>query len=347
MKAHALLRLSALTLLAGLLLCRPQVAVAQKASDLQRNGPPVLHAFRPVVAEIRASTVRVRCDGKGAALGTVTGADGWILTKASTLKGKVTCRLHDGRELPATIVGVNEPYDLAMLKVETKGLTPVTWEDAKAARVGRWAISVGLSADPVAVGVISVGTRPYKSGDQPPKTLNTDSGFLGVGLEEAEGGAKVKSIMPSSPAAKSGLKVDDIVTQVNKKKILDSESLINAIGRHKPGAEITLKVRRGEEKLELKATLARRPPFLMGNPQERMGGALSNRRGGFPSILQHDGALAPSECGGPLVDLEGKVLGINIARAGRTETYAIPADAARALLADLMAGKMPPTKGEE
>jgi serine protease Do len=85
----------------------------------------------------------------------------------------------------------------------------------------------------------------------------------------------------------------------------------------------------------------------MGNPQEMMGSTLSNRRGGFPSILQHDTVLAPGNCGDPLVDLEGKVVGINIARAGRTETYAIPAAAVRELLADLMAGNLPPRPQED
>jgi len=36
------------------------------------------------------------------------------------------------------------------------------------------------------------------------------------------------------------------------------------------------------------------------------------------------------------------VIGINIARAGRTESYAIPADAAQSLLLDLMSGKLAP-----
>ena len=57
-----------------------------------------------------------------------------------------------------------------------------------------------------------------------------------------------------------------------------------------------------------------------------MGTKLSNRRGGFPAILQHDSGLRPDACGGPLVDIDGKAVGINIARAGRTETYAIPSD---------------------
>lgn len=37
--------------------------------------------------------------------------------------------------------------------------------------------------------------------------------------------------------------------------------------------------------------------------------------------------MYPTKVGGPLLDLEGKALGIVIARADRYPTYAIPADA--------------------
>ena len=73
-----------------------------------------------------------------------------------------------------------------------------------------------------------------------------------------------------------------------------------------------------------------------------MGSVLSNRRGGFPKILQHDTVIKPADCGGPLVDLDGKVVGINIARAGRSESYAIPSEAVRELLLPLMSGMLPP-----
>src|SRR5439155_21464335 len=86
--------------------------------------------------------------------------------------------------------------------------------------------------------------------------------------------------------------------------------------------------------------------LMFGNPQERMGSDLSNRRGGFPFILQHDTVLKPKDCGGPLVDLDGKVVGINIARAGRTESYAIPSEKVQALLEDLNSGKLAPPKEE-
>ena len=51
--------------------------------------------------------------------------------------------------------------------------------------------------------------------------------------------------------------------------------------------------------------------------------------------MQHDAVLSPQDCGGPLVDLDGKVVGINIARAGRVETYALPSKLARSVLASL------------
>jgi len=40
--------------------------------------------------------------------------------------------------------------------------------------------------------------------------------------------------------------------------------------------------------------------------------------------------------------LDGQVIGINIARAGRVESYGIPTEALTPLLADLMSGKLSP-----
>jgi serine protease Do len=53
-------------------------------------------------------------------------------------------------------------------------------------------------------------------------------------------------------------------------------------------------------------------------------GELSPRRSGFPEVIVHDSVLAPEHCGGPIIDISGRIVGINIARAGRHATYAIP-----------------------
>ena len=64
-------------------------------------------------------------------------------------------------------------------------------------------------------------------------------------------------------------------------------------------------------------------------------------------IMQHDSVVLPSDCGGPLVNLEGKLIGINIARAGRMESYSLPSEAIVPLLTDLKSGKLPPPKRAE
>ena len=310
----------------------------RKKDELEalRNGPKVVKAFRAVVEKPSESTVRVLADGKEVALGAIVGADGWIITKWDHVKelGKITVQLKDGNQFDAQIVGVEAEYDLVMLKIDASELPTVQWRASTDAKVGKWVASVGVGEDPLAIGVVSVATRKLVPGDQPPKG---DAGFLGIGLANGTGGAKITSIEGGSAAAKAKLKVNDLIYEAGGREILDADSLIRTIGRLKAGDKILLKVKRDDEDREITATLRRRV-----NPQETMGGPLSNRRGGFPFILQHDTVLKPAQVGGPLVDLDGKTVGINIARAGRTETYAIPAEKVQALLDDLKSGKLAP-----
>lgn len=325
------------------ILCLFTGTAASQKFDLKysRTTPEILKAFRPVVAQPSEYTVRVRCDGKDAAFGTIIESNGYILTKASEMFGKITVKTKDGAEHDAKIVGKNEDYDLVMLKVDASGLPIVEWRDSALATVGKWVASPGISENPIAVGVISVAKRKLVFGDQPPKTaLNPNTGFLGVGLAPGEGGAKITAVNPGTPAFKAGLKPNDVVYELAGKPILDDEALRDAIQRYKANDTILLKVKRGDEEIELKATLGKIDPKMLGNPQERMGGDLSKRRGQFPFILQHDTVLKPQDCGGPLVDLDGKTVGINIARAGRTESYAIPAEEVQKLLNDLKSGKV-------
>jgi serine protease Do len=63
--------------------------------------------------------------------------------------------------------------------------------------------------------------------------------------------------------------------------------------------------------------------------------------------LQHDAYIPLTSCGGPLVDLDGRVIGINIATFSSVESYAIPADVIRPLLFDLASGKLAPLRKSE
>ena len=60
---------------------------------------------------------------------------------------------------------------------------------------------------------------------------------------------------------------------------------------------------------------------------EFQGQFASTHAGGFPKAIQIDADVYPRQVGGPLLGLNGKTLGIVIARADRFPAFAIPADA--------------------
>jgi serine protease Do len=330
------------TLAIGFLVADFHAAQAEQPRDIpSKTSSRFLSAFKQVVAGASRSTVRVQCDGKSVALGTVVAADGWVLTKASELKGTPVCKLSDGRALEARVVGVHEVLDLALLKVNAGDLTPVTFFNSKEAEVGVWLASCGTNVEALAVGVVSVATRTLSSHEAGPIKA-PPGGFLGINMEPADQGPRVSRLQPDSPASKAGMKADDIITGVDDKAVDKPEALQRILQSHKPGDHVRLKIVRGEQELELNATLAKRPIVAYGDTTSTLGGRLSERRTGFTDVLQHDTVLRPEDCGGPLVDLEGHVVGINIARAARVETLAIPAEAIQSVLADLKSGKLAP-----
>jgi hypothetical protein len=82
--------------------------------------------------------------------------------------------------------------------------------------------------------------------------------FLGVGTTEDELGMTVSEVVPDSAAEKAGIKVGDIITEIDGKEVKEHSVFVDAIQAHKVGDEIKIKVLRGEETLELTATLGKR-----------------------------------------------------------------------------------------
>lgn len=302
----------------------------------QKNHLKVRAAFKDAVSKVNDSVVRILSGEKLLAMGTVVDGDGYILTKASELRGKLACEFRGGRRLDAEVVGVADDYDLALLHVDTKGLTPVAWRD-DVPMVGSWLATPGARDEPMAIGVLSVLAR--KIAHQP--------GFLGIAFDEKEEGPKVNEVIPSSGAANAGLKVGDMIVMVEDKEIKSRVMLVETIRQYKPGETIRLKIKRGDKEIEVEARVGVRPDGPLGDKkdiQNSMGGPLSERRVGFPSVLQHDTVLKPEFCGGPIVDLDGKAVGINIARGGRVMSFAVPASVIVPMIVELRAGKYPVPK---
>ncbi len=316
-----------------LVVCLVAPASAQQISpDLSKAGRRFRTAFAPVASEAGRSVVRVLCGGKPAALGVVVSADGLVLTKASQLHGEVTIRLPEAfsadgnREVSARTVSIHPATDLALLQVDAEGLEPIAWADGTP-EVGAWLVSVGDRSVPAGVGVVSVAAR----------RIAAHRGVLGIVLADDKAGPKIAQVFPNTGASAAGLQVDDVITRIEDDAVSTREALMGRLSRFRPGESLKLIVRRGEKEESVLATLGNEWSAMMDRQarQNLTAGPLSVRSGGFDLALQHDTVIRPEDCGGPVVDLDGRVVGLNIARAGRVESYALPAAAVRRTLETL------------
>ncbi len=300
----------------------------------RRESGPLKQVLSSLAADATRCVVRIECQGSDVALGTIVGRDGWILTKASELSATPICRLANGRRYTALVVGVDKHFDLALLRIAANGLPSAPWSTANDSTVGQWVAAPGMSDEPPALGVVSV----------PRRRIPAVRGVLGVGVGQAEGGALIVRVMADTPAERAGLRENDVVIQINGHPVPSREQFLDRLHEHVPGDEITLVVRRGRTTAQLTATLDRvdTPASRKREVQNISDIGVSRRRDDFPVVLQHDTVLRPTDCGGPLVDLTGKVIGVNVARGGRTETYSVPTDVLLPLVEQLKTGGQTP-----
>ncbi|HVJ87243.1 MAG TPA: PDZ domain-containing protein [Caulifigura sp.] len=321
-----------------LILLADQVALAQQVlflpQDRQTAGRRVRGAFKESAAEAGQWTVELTRNRKELALGLIVSSKGEILTKLSQVQPPVStsqlasttgesasrlmCRLPGGKLVEATMIASDPETDLALLKVEADGLKAAEFEQGFKPELGRWVVTPSTGGFVKMIGIVSAQPRSIPAA----KVF----GVLGVQLDQVGGTARILEVLEDSGAKAAGLKPGDLVVRCDDKEITGSGSLQYQIRQRKPGEEVTLRILRDDKPETVKVTLTH--PFgdflSQFALQNRMGTDISKRADDYPEVFSHDGDVRPEECGGPLLDLDGKVIGINIARAGRTETLALP-----------------------
>lgn len=307
-----------------------------------KDGEVMRSLTSAVATPLSKAVVRVRAGNRIVALGTIVRSDGYILTKLSEVKdsNNVRVQLPNGRLVAAQIVNEDETLDLALLKVAARQLDVVKFAKTESEHtIGQFVLSVNHQERALSWGVISLESYVTRS--------EADRPFLGVGVgdpvttEDLEGtghaaGCRFGEITPGSGAEAAGLEAGDICVAIDGEPTPEFQVLAEIIGRHAPGDEIKMTIVRGGEVLDLTATLGRRGqpaqpeqpnnpfPFPLPGLNGGVEGPVSSVRSGFGSVIQHDGNVQPDSVGGPLVTLNGDVVGLNIARGDRTKTYAIP-----------------------
>ena len=306
--------------------------------------------FEPLLQDVRQSLVKIRSTRASRsrkakklqiALGVVVSDEGWVLTKASELKGQLFCETASGDLVEAQIFGLDPEYDLALLKVTDKNSQyvwqPANWAGPVAAITGDWLATPLDHKEDSHVGVVSVDSREI-----PPSKP-----FIGINMRDAKAtGVEIREVQKKSPASESGLKIADVILKLDDTSIKDMEQLREQLEQCDAGDVVTLTVMRSERERKIKLTLANRDKVSVENErsvkQNRMGPRLSGRRKNFPLAFQHDTSLHAKECGGPVVNLDGEVVGVNVARAGRVASLAIPAHRVLEIIERLGSGAYSP-----
>ena len=139
---------------------------------------------------------------RGLGSGVIVSADGYIVTNHHVIDGaeEIKVELNDNRSFAAKVIGSDPPSDLAVLKIETKGLPVLPLGDSDRVRVGDIVLAVGNPlgvGQTVTMGIISAKGRqtglsdgsfedflqtdaPINQGNSGGALVNTNGELIGI-----------------------------------------------------------------------------------------------------------------------------------------------------------------------
>jgi serine protease Do len=308
------------------------------------QGSASLARYRSIAEPTCASVVVVLNEGVAVSLGTVVGAKGWVVTKASELPSQPTCRLPDGKVLSARVAGIDPAFDLALLSVPATALNPVRWALDFNPPVGTLLAAVGTEEQPLAVGVVSVPRRDLGSPVRPAYTLplrlpagrpgivGDPRPMTGYSLREALGLPRATAYHVSEVfglAFSAGVRRHDLLYRINGRRTAAEADVLEAVNHRRAGDVVPVRLERAGTMMDLRLPLA--PKTLPGS---------NYRADDFPTVIECAVPFCCYECGGPIVDLTGRALGVTIARVAPHGGMVIPGDCVLNRLPGLQSGRL-------
>jgi serine protease Do len=319
-----------------LLSCSQMLIWAQPSlpSDERTNGKEVRAAFSEQRAAIQKCSAVIYDGWRNFSYGIVVSKDGYILVKASELEGRedLAVRVGETKYSEVKVIESDPRWDLALLKVDASDLTPVVWAESSDLTQGSWVVANGASSRSlrrVNVGVISAESREVK-GRAP--------AVIGVVFKPKKESLEIHVVSPDTGAEKAGLKAGDIIKKFGGDEVTSRESLIERIRDFMAGEKVAVEFERDGKLLQADVELMPRDKAYKERKSrnDEMSGDYSKRRDSFPRVLQTDIPFSARTIGGPLLNLDCECIGMNIARANRAESFAIPVENLKKVLVELM-----------
>lgn len=312
-------------------------ASAQQSLDsaYRTTGPEVVAAFEAQRLVLQKSSAVINDGRTGLSYGVVISSDGYLLTKASEVaEAKALVATVDQtifREV--RVLAVDAEWDVALLKVAASDLLPVVFAPTSAVSQGSWVVANGATTRTsrrLLAGIVSAKIREIPA---------AGGAALGVIINGKSKVLEIDEVNPKSGAKEAGLEKGDVILEIEGKKVKKIQDIGELLKDRKAGSLVKLTYRRKGEAKTVEIRLAARGELFTEqmSRNDQMSGDFSPRRSGFPRILQHDILGNRSVIGGPLLDLQGRCIGMNIARANRAESFAIPVEDLKEIAARLVA----------
>ncbi len=302
-----------------------EMLVAQQSLETlyRLTGTAITDIFEPQRQAIQTCSAVIYKKRDEIAYGIVVSKDGYILTKASEIENvaDLSLRVDQASFDEVKVISVDARWDVALLKVDAQDLKPAEFAPDSKLEQGSWVVVNGATSRTkrrVLAGIISAKSRE----------IPTSGGAgLGVTLENVKGKLEVKEVTEGSGAKAAGVLPGDLIVALEGKKVGKFEEIAEIMKDKKVGDEVKLTVKRAGKDMDFQVKLSARGEMLHEpDRNDEMSGDFSKRRSGFPRVIQHDVLANSDTMGGPVLDMKGRVVGMNIARANRCETFAIPVE---------------------
>jgi serine protease Do len=302
----------------------------------QRTHYQTLRAFRESIGDTWKSTVQILVRNRQVALGAVVHPDGWIVSKSSEVPDQFDVKLADGTKAVGAVRIRRTDMDLALIKIERDGLLPIELKTNREVPIGGWLISTDIRPSALSIGVVGVANR----------NVRPEKPVLGVRLEltpDRTQGAMVASIVDGGGADRAGIEIGDIIQTVDGKSYSKRDDVLDKLRSLQAGQFVELGILREERPIKITAQMMDLANSLFDSTEMEVNGHISARATGFQNVIQHDTVLQPHQCGGPIVDVEGNVVGLNIARNGRVASLAFHSRSLEPTIRDMLSSAGGPT----
>jgi serine protease Do len=302
----------------------------------QRTHYRTLRAFRESIGDTWKSTVQILVRNRQVALGAVVHPDGWIVSKSSEVPDQFDVKLADGTKAVGAVRIRRTDMDLALIKIERDGLLPIELKTNREVPIGGWLISTDIRPSALSIGVVGVANR----------NVRPEKPVLGVRLEltpDRTQGAMVASIVDGGGADRAGIEIGDIIQTVDGKSYSKRDDVLDKLRSLQAGQFVELGILRDERPIKITAQMMDLANSLFDSTEMEVNGHISARATGFQNVIQHDTVLQPHQCGGPIVDVEGNVVGLNIARNGRVASLAFHSRSLEPTIRDMLSSAGGPT----